>query len=267
MRISVPSGPARFSAFSAPPVSTSPFGVAQSRDYDGVPKTIGDMRSMVADALLREQSIPLRKLCEEITARVRPKDYLSEVAAIYYWVLANVRYVRDPVHVEFVQHPLVLLQPQAWDRAAGRRGRADDCEALSTTLAAMVMCIGNAAQFVTVSTQPGQGFHHVFATATMPDGMRVVLDPVPGPAVNRMLASVKSYQIWPIEPVRMAGRPGWGVAGGPAMAGVGLPPVLSGSPFDKSGLGLGVGIASPSSINPVFLPVSHRPRVHELGVR
>jgi len=179
-----------------------------SRPYDGVEYTINDMRKLVQDALTREQAPELRKLVESIVAQVDPKDYLSEVAAIYYYVLKNVRYTRDPKHIELVQHPYLSLQPQAWDRAAGRRGSQIDCDELACVIAAMIMVVGNSAEFVTISTSHAQGFHHVFCVAKTQDGQRIVLDPVPGPFTTEMIQQTVRYQAWPIEPVRNARRGG-----------------------------------------------------------
>lgn len=189
------------------------FGVARSWDYQGVTVTVETMRRLVRDALLDEQKLPIRKLAEEIIAGIHGKDYLSEVAAIYYYALTNLRYTRDPVHVELVQGPGTTLRPGKADRAAGRRGGQEDCESIAIAIAALAMAIGNPCEYVTISTQPNAGFHHVFVVVTLPDGLRVVCDPVPGPDVQAMLDSTVSHQVWKIEPVRVPGRPGWGVAG------------------------------------------------------
>lgn len=195
----------------APVSQATKFGQVSTVPYDGVPLTIEDMRRMVKNAISGEGSPALRKLVEEIVAGVRPKDYVSECAAIYYWVMTNVRYLRDPVHIEYLMSPMVVLQPTASDRRAGRRARQDDCESLATILAAMCMSIGIPCEFVTISMTNG-GFHHVFTVANV-KGMKVVLDPVPGPDVQEMLKRTVRHQVWPIEPVRVEGRSGWGVAG------------------------------------------------------
>lgn len=203
------------------PGSTSNI-VSRSVEYDGVPYTIEDMRRMIRTSLNREGTAPIRRLVEEITAQVRPKDYVSEVAAIYYWCLKNIRYMRDPVHVEYVQSPHVLLSPSPADRAAGRRAGQDDCEALATTIAAMCMSVGNPCQFVTISMDGG-GFHHVFAVSRIRNGVKVVLDPVPGPEVSTMLRRTVRHQVWPIEPVRVDGRLGFDVPSKPSYEGMGAP--------------------------------------------
>lgn len=217
---------------SRPIASTDPTGgIAKTWEYGGVDFTIERMRKMVYEALMWEQGQGgsqdglLRRHVESIIAQVRPKDYLSEIAAIYYYILLNLRYTRDHLHKEFAQHPLMILQPTAADRAAGRRARQDDCEAISTTLAAMCMSIGNPCSFCTISTKPNSSFHHVFCTVKMPNSLRVVIDPVAGPEVRDMLASTRRYQFWDVEPVRYSNSSGWGVAGAPSLEGVGPPQV------------------------------------------
>lgn len=204
---------------SAPPVaryaavapSITPYGAVTNVPYDGVPLTIEDMRRMVRDAITREGSPALRKLVEEITAQIRAKDRISEVAAIYYWCMKNIRYLFDPVHVEYLTNPLMVLQPTASDRLAGRRAKQEDCEAISTTIAAMAMSIGVPCEFVTIAMNGG-GFHHVFTVANV-KGVKLVLDPVAGPDVKEMLRKTVKHQVWPIEPVRVEGQSGWGVMG------------------------------------------------------
>ena len=201
-----------------------------SQPYQGVPQTIKDMRALVHMALQKEHDPALRQLVESIIAQVTPKDYLSEIAACYYYVTKNVRYTRDPLHVERVQHPFYTLVPTPNDRADGRRGRQADCDCAATTLAAMIMVIGNAAEFVTISTDASRGFHHVFVAAPI-HGRRIVLDPVPGPHVADMLRHVQRYQAWPIEPVRRPGVAGWVAAAAPmlgALPAIVWPPPVSG---------------------------------------
>lgn len=198
-----------------PTSASTPYGTVSTDDYQGVEYTIDKMRSMVQKSLTREGSVPLRRLVESITAKLDGKDYVSEIAAIYYWSLTNIRYMRDPRHIEWVQSPLLVLQPETWDAAAGRRGRQVDCEELAATLAAMMMQAGNKAEFVTITTDVRIGFHHVFvAVSPNEGGPRMVCDPVPGPEVTDMLKATQKHQVWPCEPVRYPGRNGWGVAGG-----------------------------------------------------
>lgn len=222
-----------------PTSAATPYGTVSTDEYQGVEYTIDKMRKMVKDSLDREGSVPLRRLVESITAKLEGKDYVSEIAAIYYWGLTNIRYMRDPRHIEWVQSPLLVLQPEKWDAAAGRRARQVDCEEMTATLAAMMMQAGNKAEFVTITTDTRIGFHHVFVAVSPNDGgPRIVCDPVPGPEVTDMLKATQKHQVWPCEPVRYPGRPNqWTVAGmqggdfdvapGPAYEAAG-PPAMAG---------------------------------------
>lgn len=211
-----------FPANGGPQVARDPNGGQKlSWDYQGIPFTIDRMRKMVYQALLWEQQGLLRRHVESVTAGVRPKDYLSEIAAIYYYVLKNLRYVRDPVHVEYIQSPLSTLQPLPWDKANGRTARQDDCETIATTIAAMCMSIGVRCDFVTISTKPGVNYHHVFTIAHNGDA-KIVVDPIPGPDTQAMLSAVVKFEIWRIEPLRYMNKPGiWGIAGAPTQQGIG----------------------------------------------
>jgi len=173
--------------------------------YQGVPITVVNMQRAVRQALELEQSAPVQRLVRQILASVRPADDVSEIAAINYWLLDNLKYLKDPVHVERVISPIVALAPEPWDRAAGRRAGQGDCAALSmsaaTLLAAAVMARGTRTSFLTVSMDPKMPEHHVFVVARLPNKQRLVLDPVAGPYVSRMLQSVVRYHEWPVEPV------------------------------------------------------------------
>lgn len=196
-------------AIGLPPTQYSTSGVMRAWDYKGVTYTVNEMRRLVRDALTKEQSLAVRRLAERIIAGVPGKDYLSEVAALYYWVLVNLRYTRDPAHIELLTSPLQVLQPGPADIAAGRRAAQEDCETFSVVMAALCMSIGNTAEFETISTQAGVGFHHVFCVVRLPTGERVVVDQVAGPNVNEMLRSIVTHQSWPIEPIRLPGRGGF----------------------------------------------------------
>lgn len=195
-------------------------GVARTWDYQGVDFTIDRMRKMIYQSLMTEQEGLLRKYAENIVARVNPKDYLSEIAALYYFCLVHSAYRRDPVHQERLTSPLMMLQPQPFDRAAGRKARSEDCESVATLISSLCNSMGTPTEFCTISTQAYNGpFHHVFCVAKNA-GKRIVLDPIPGPETIPMLQSVKRFQLWPCEPVRYSSsNGGWGIAGAPAVEG------------------------------------------------
>lgn len=195
-------------------------GLQSIQEYQGVPYTIDRMRDMVYKSLTSEQSGQFRQLTESIVSGVRSKDYLSEIAAVYYYALVNMRYLKDPVHVERLSDARVVNSPQPWDRMNGRRARNEDCDSYAINISSLCNSMGASTDFVTVSTRPDMVQHHVF-TAAKHNNARLVLDPIAGPDVSDMLRAVTKFVVYPVEPVRFPGRPGWGVAG-PSLEGYGF---------------------------------------------
>lgn len=162
-------------------------------------KGLVDPREMVSKTLDGEQSVLVRRHTEQIIGNVRPKDYCSEIVAILkYWTSAG-RYTRDPVHVEMLRTPELLVK----DALAGKL--CVDCDEFAEAIAACCLAIGAPAQFVTVGFKPrrfgGPKVHtHVFTRAQDPrTGMWWVLDPVAGRRTTQMLSRVKDYSIFDIE--------------------------------------------------------------------
>ena len=69
--------------------------------YRGAPQTVSVMREAALDS---QNQIAVRTLAEEICQQVESKDYASKYLAIYYYMLANTRYMRDPRTVELVKN-------------------------------------------------------------------------------------------------------------------------------------------------------------------
>ncbi len=149
--------------------------------YSGIPGTVNWMRRLARQG----QSTPeVRRYAINTIRQVRPKDHLSEVAALYYDTARRIRYTRDPAEAEFVQHPLVTLQE-----------RAGDCDDMATLLVGLLgtqaLSIGSPTQFITVgfNQNPGNNpYTHVFMRAKDPkSGQWLVMDPVAGPKTPDML--------------------------------------------------------------------------------
>lgn len=151
--------------------------------------------SVVAMAHLANmgQSHPkVRDYATNIIREVYPKDYLSELAAIYYEVCRTQRYTRDPINHEFVQHPAVAMETRATDCD----DQATLLKSLICSLASACKSVGNDAQFVTVGftkgAHPNNQFSHVFLRVYYAKlGQYLVLDPVAGPTTNEMISRVK----------------------------------------------------------------------------
>lgn len=184
-----PQVPFPFQFLGTPNPDTTKFRVVESR-YTGVNDSLTAMDKMARAGQTHPQ---VRRYAEEVVRKVYPKDYLSELAALYYDVCRRIRYTRDPAEREYVQHPAVILQ-----------NRAADCDdqsvLLRAALGALGLSVGNPIEFVTVgfdkNAPPGRRYTHVFMRAfDQKTGQWVVLDPVAGPNTSDMLRKAKVFSI------------------------------------------------------------------------
>lgn len=168
-------------------------------DYRGAPQTVGVLRSA---ALSSGENYDVRKLCEQVCARVDSKDYTSEYLAIYYFVLQRTRYMRDPRTVELVRAPYVAVGEIL------RGGRPSlDCDDLAALLCAMVLAVGGHCELVTVAFRDmfhyasgERQFSHVFARAQDPRSKQwVVLDPVAAERTDKMLRDIRAFKTWSVD--------------------------------------------------------------------
>lgn len=154
---------------------------------------------MIDGALRSQNHLPLRLLAEEICQKLGSKDYLSEILAIYYFVLGNTRYMRDHRTIEFVRAPHVLVD----ELLAGHTPNLD-CDDISALLTALLLAIGCEVQIVTVAFRSmtyrgNKQYSHVYCQAREPrSGAWITLDPVAAEDTPRMLGRVKEVKIWPV---------------------------------------------------------------------
>jgi transglutaminase-like putative cysteine protease len=135
-------------------------------------------------ALAAQTDWPLRHLVENICRHIRPKDYLSEMVALYHFVCRAVRYQRDPATVELVKTPRATLETGV-----------GDCDDIATLLAALILLCGSQARFVTVGFRHHGPFTHVYCEGLDPRTKRwVALDPVAGDRTEEMLRRVQSLR-------------------------------------------------------------------------
>jgi hypothetical protein len=184
--------------------------------FRGAPHTVEHIKRV---ALESQAHYPLRLLAEDIVGRVGPKDYLSEILAVYYWVCANVRYANDPRTVELVRSPREVTE-----RAAQMQARLQtnvdqlrsvgtgkyswkpslDCDDITALLAGLFLSLGREVRIVTVAFRNAfyggqRQYQHVYLQAREPRTMQwIVLDPVAAEATNEMLRRVKAVKIWSI---------------------------------------------------------------------
>jgi transglutaminase-like putative cysteine protease len=156
--------------------------------------------AVMMDAALRSQDhLPVRLLAEEVCSKIGSKDYLSEILACYYFVLANTRYMRDPRTVELVRAPHVVVKELTEGRVPNL-----DCDDMTAFLIAMLLAVGCECRIVTVAFRNAyfkgtRQYSHVFAQAKEPRTHTwITLDPVAAEKTAQMLRRVKAAKIWPV---------------------------------------------------------------------
>ena len=140
------------------------------------------------DLALEGQTNPVvRQFALETLRRVKPKDYLSEVGALYYACCKEIHYLADPISSEFLQHPEVTVNTAAGD--------CDDMSILlaSTLCMSELLSVGYPTRFCMVGFK-GNPISHVYLEVNI-DGTWYALDPVAGPETQKMLQDVTSSEI------------------------------------------------------------------------
>jgi transglutaminase-like putative cysteine protease len=162
-------------------------------DFSGSPDTL---RAMIraAHGPRGEQSVLVRAATEAATSGLVPKDYLGEIVAVRNWVAENVRYMNDPLHVEWVKDPQRLIEERMHGEAVG------DCDDIATLIATMCLQLGRICEFVVAGFgEPGH-FSHVFVRVLEPkSGQWIVCDPVAGTNERQMLQRVTTYETWSLD--------------------------------------------------------------------
>jgi len=164
------------------------------RPFRGPEDTIREMARMIRGPR-GEQSILVYQVTENVVRGLQPKDYLSEILAIRYWVAEKVRYKNDPLAMETVSDPERLVTEIL------KNGKATaDCDDVASLIATMSRQVGREAQLITVGFgRPGK-YSHVFARVKEPkSGRWIVCDPVAGLNEESMLNRVTTWRAWRID--------------------------------------------------------------------
>jgi hypothetical protein len=188
-------------------------GQAQPRvtqePFRGARHTVENIRRLAVKCQRHE---PLRQLAEELVGRLQSKDFLSEILAIYYWVLGNTRYANDPRNVELVRSPAVILerlQRTARQLIDTARGTAKwrpslDCDDLTCLLVGLFLCMGREVRIVTIAFHDSfvngeRQYSHVYIQVKEPrSNTWIVLDPVAAEDAAQMLSRAKAVKIYPV---------------------------------------------------------------------
>ncbi len=164
-------------------------------DYRGAPQTINVMRRAALES--QTQGI-LRDFVERSCADLDSKDYLSEYLAIYYQILANCRYMRDPRTVELVRAPHLIAR----QLMESKQKPCIDCDDEAALMAACIMSVGGTARFATgafrdIFFEGRRQFSHVWCEAYEPRSKRwIILDPVAAERTKAMQRELRAVKYW-----------------------------------------------------------------------
>jgi hypothetical protein len=123
-------------------------------------RTVEHIRRMIhegaGDFYVRQKAIDIL-----LERRIRPKDYVGEVKALFEWVQSNVRYVRDPHGIETIHGARRML----WLRAG-------DCDDVAILLGSMLMSIGHPVRLVLTGPDPRRPslLSHIYLEANVRGG-------------------------------------------------------------------------------------------------
>ena len=165
-----------------------------STPYRGAGSTVEQIRRKAKEC----QGPEIRALAETIISELKPKDYLSELLAVFYFAHQRTRYTKDPRTIELVKSPLLVA-----DELARGRTPALDCDDMACLITALCLALGHGCRIVTVAfkhmTYRGERqYSHVFCQALEPTADRwITLDPVPYDTRDMLDATVAA-RIWPV---------------------------------------------------------------------
>lgn len=140
----------------APPLRAPQIHLEQiPKGYRGTKTTVEHVNALIQagakDFYVRQKAIDIL-----LERRVKPKDYLDEIKALFEWVQQNVRYTKDPFRVEVLHSAGRMLEL-----------RAGDCDDMTTLLGAMLEAIGHPVRLVLVGPDPLRPllFSHIYLEA------------------------------------------------------------------------------------------------------
>ena len=131
----------------------------------GTAQTIAKIRKLVHQGMTDQL---VNRVAIGIVRGVPQFDFAGEVKAVYSWVLANIRFVRDVFNVETLRTAREVLTVQAGD--------CDDINAV--LLPSLLLTIGANVRLITISANPEdpETFSHIYCEVEMPDGGWLPLD-------------------------------------------------------------------------------------------
>jgi transglutaminase-like putative cysteine protease len=118
---------------------------------NGAPGVRATLREMSRIVKAYKKNRQIRELALALTANLPPKNWRSEVNAIFCYVRDHIRYVKDIQGIETLHTPDQLL-----------RLRAGDCDDKSILSASLLAAIGHPTRFIACGFLGDGSYSHVF---------------------------------------------------------------------------------------------------------
>lgn len=142
--------------YAAPPLEIPKIRLGYiPKGYLGTRRTLQHVKALILagakDFYVRQKAIDILFLY-----RVKPKDYLGEIKALFAWVQRHIRYTKDPYRVEMLHSARRLLSL-----------RAGDCDDMTIVLGSMLESIGHPVRLVLTGpdARRPQLFSHIYLEA------------------------------------------------------------------------------------------------------
>jgi hypothetical protein len=164
--------------------------------FRGAPQTV----ALIKQYAIGSQDNPaIRLLAEDIVSGLDSKDYLSEIAAVYYWTGNHTRYANDPRTVELVRKPALVIAEIMSGKVPSL-----DCDDLVCFMASLLIALGREVRVVTIAFQKmtyrgDVQYSHVYLQVKEPRTSKwITLDLVAAEETAAMLRKGKAIKIWPL---------------------------------------------------------------------
>ena len=114
----------------------------------------------------------VRYAAVELVRNLPARNQVAEVDTVYRWLQQNLRFTRDPAHVELIHGPEVLLRLIRQDGIT-----AADCDDFSILGASLVLVLGYPVRLKAVSLDSRREFSHVYFEVLL-NGRWIAFDPI-----------------------------------------------------------------------------------------
>lgn len=123
----------------------------------GVGFTQETVNAMIDDAVRASVDPNFVRFARNLTKKLNPRNNELLADFFFFWIRQNIKFARDPYHVEYVQSPRrTILEARG------------DCDCMTTLFMALNLAVGSAVRVVTIATENPQYQNHVYSQVFIP---------------------------------------------------------------------------------------------------